>query len=212
MKNTKIAIIEDEPDLLDVTQNLLDSRDYLTYGFNGYEDFMPNFKKASFDIILTDKNLEGKNGLEIVSDVRKIDQKVPIFMITGKACPETTIDAYTIGVDDYISKPIDLDILDAKIKRAISKSKIKPDSKISFNEDTQEVYKKNKSAKLTPHEFSIMKQLFLKEGKLVNREEISTGTSETSLDVHIFSLRKKLAPLKVEIITVKGKGYSLKKQ
>ena len=211
MKNIKVAIIEDEPELLEVTRTLLESRNYLTYGFSSYEEFMPAFKKSTFNIILTDKNLTGKDGLDLASHVRKVDKKVPIFIITGMASTKTTIDAFNIGVDDYIDKPVDLDILDVKIRRAVAKVNIKPESKISFNDDTFEVHKKTKSAKLTPHEFSIMKQLFLKQGKLVNRDEISTGSSETSLDVHIFSLRKKLNPLRIEIITVKGKGYTLKK-
>ena len=75
------------------------------------------FKLGDFDLVLTDWNMSGKNGLEVITEIRKVDAKVPIIMVTTEAEKSRVLQAVQAGVSDYLVKPFTADTLREKLKK-----------------------------------------------------------------------------------------------
>jgi len=208
IKSHSLAIIEDEPELLKSMERVLTKKGYNIHTFKSCKDFFAN-PISKLDLILTDKNLPNMSGIELTQKIRLNNKTTPIFMITGKGSVESSILAYETGVDAFIAKPFDYDILDAKIKRTLTRIEIPKSVKLKFKKNTNELIYKEQTKILTPFEFTILQKLYKKNGSLVKREHLLGEDESRSLDVHISSLRKKLKSMELEIKTVKGKGYRL---
>ncbi|EAQ81442.1 Chemotaxis protein CheY [Blastopirellula marina DSM 3645] len=75
------------------------------------------FKPGDFDLVLTDWNMPGKNGLEVVQEIRKIDKDVKIMMVTTEAEKTRVLEAIQAGVSDYLVKPFTADTLREKLEK-----------------------------------------------------------------------------------------------
>ncbi|MCC9632044.1 response regulator [Blastopirellula sp. JC732] len=75
------------------------------------------FKPGDFDLVLTDWNMPGKNGLEVVQEIRKIDKDVKIMMVTTEAEKSRVLEAIQAGVSDYLVKPFTADTLREKLEK-----------------------------------------------------------------------------------------------
>lgn len=81
------------------------------------EEAIKAFKPGEFDLILTDWNMPGKNGLEVIQEIRKLDQKIPIIMVTTEAEKSRVMEAIQAGVSDYLVKPFTADTLREKLEK-----------------------------------------------------------------------------------------------
>jgi len=75
------------------------------------------FSDGEFDLVLTDWNMPGKNGLEVTQAIRKLDQKVPIIMVTTEAEKSRVLEAIQAGVSDYLVKPFTAETLRSKLEK-----------------------------------------------------------------------------------------------
>ena len=75
------------------------------------------FKPGEFDIVLTDWNMPGKNGLEVIQEIRKMDANVPIIMVTTEAEKARVMEAIQAGVSDYLVKPFTAETLREKLEK-----------------------------------------------------------------------------------------------
>ena len=75
------------------------------------------FKSGNFELVLTDWEMPGRNGLEVVAAIRKTDSNVPIIMVTTSAEKSRVLEAIEVGVTDYLVKPFTADTLREKLKR-----------------------------------------------------------------------------------------------
>ena len=75
------------------------------------------FKPGEFDLVLTDWNMPGKNGLEVVAEIRAMDADVPIIMVTTEAEKGRVMQAIQAGVSDYLVKPFTADTLREKLEK-----------------------------------------------------------------------------------------------
>jgi two-component system chemotaxis response regulator CheY len=81
------------------------------------EEAINQFKPGEFDMVLTDWNMPGKSGLEVVQEIRKQDTKVPIIMVTTEAEKSRVMEAIQAGVSDYLVKPFTADMLREKLEK-----------------------------------------------------------------------------------------------
>jgi len=81
------------------------------------EEAVNLFSPGSFDLVLTDWNMPGKNGLEVVTEIRKVDKDVPIIMVTTEAEKSRVLEAIQAGVSDYLVKPFTADTLREKLEK-----------------------------------------------------------------------------------------------
>ncbi len=81
------------------------------------EEAVLMFQEQEFDMVLTDWNMPKKNGLEVIQEIRKIDAKVPIIMVTTEAERARVLEAIQAGVSDYLVKPFSAETLREKLEK-----------------------------------------------------------------------------------------------
>jgi DNA-binding response OmpR family regulator len=211
MNDIKIALIEDDVDLLEVLRVLLTEKQHIVFCYEKAEDFLKEFKDINPDVIISDRNLPGADGFELVKKVRAENSSIPIFVISGYVDVEAQLEAYNIGVDDFVKKPFNYEILEAKFIRALqrSKEKVRKRPEYTFEEHKQMIKMGDQELTFTPGEFIILKRMMEGDSNLITKKLKEFHSIKTSFDVHMHSLRKKVKKIGWEIKNVRGKGYYL---
>jgi DNA-binding response OmpR family regulator len=167
-----------------------------------------------------DWNLPGEPGIELVKRIRAKDALSPIFMVSGYSKKEDIIEGLKAGADDYITKPFSFEELEVRVKNATTKFGISLSegaSKSDFQllKDAKAFIKGGVTIGLTAREFVIFESLVQHEGQPLSREDLikcfdkEDEMTSRNIDVHIFSLRKKIKEVDMKIETVWGKGYKI---
>jgi two-component system chemotaxis response regulator CheY len=84
------------------------------------EEAIAMFKQSGFDMVLTDWNMPGKTGLDVIKEIRALNATVPIIMITTEAEKRRVLEAIQVGVSDYIIKPFEADSLRQKLQKFVN--------------------------------------------------------------------------------------------
>jgi signal transduction histidine kinase/DNA-binding response OmpR family regulator len=115
----RLLIVDDEENVLQIFADLFSEREYEVKTAMTGEDAVALIQAGQFDLLLTDINLPGVDGLEVVAAARKADPEIVVIVITGYASTATAIDALRHGAYDYITKPFDLWGVDQVVARGI---------------------------------------------------------------------------------------------
>lgn len=218
----KVLIVDDEPDILELLNFNLSKEGYDVIEASNGQDAIALAEKEIPDIIILDIMMPIMDGIETCRKMREIPSlknKIIVFL-TARGEEYSEIAGFDAGADDYITKPIKLRVLVARIKalsnRLASVVSIEDeitigDFKISNSE--RMVYYKGEPIELPKKEFEILNLLSSKEGKIFSREQIynniwgtNSFVSERTLDVHIRKLREKIGDDHIK--TSKGVGYA----
>jgi two-component system phosphate regulon response regulator PhoB len=223
-----ILIVEDDEDIQQlVGYNLIKAGFLVEYGDSG-EQALEKIKHQAPDLILLDLMLPGMDGRELCRVIRsdsKINQ-IPIIMLTAKEEESDIISGLDLGADDYITKPFSPKILISRIKAVLrrkaknsapqttdSSDVIKLDNLV-IDPGRYEVKIHGEAVNLTPTEFGILQLLTKKAGWVFSRQQIIDAVrgydylvTPRTIDVQMFSLRKKLGETGKKIETVRGIGY-----
>lgn len=221
-----IAILDDEPDILELVSVNLEKTNFKTKKFSDTTSFMKYLKSKVPDLILLDLMLPDGDGLEICKNLKNDERfaNVPILMLTAKGDESDKVVGLELGADDYITKPFSPKELVARIKAVLRRSEgTTKNKRIVVNKDvvidleTYEVEVSGETVELTSTEFKILKMLAEKRGRVFSREQILDylwGTEKVvidrTVDVHIRHLRKKLGIAGELIQNIRGVGYKLK--
>lgn len=213
-----ILIIEDNVKLAQNIGRFLETERYtIALSHNG-EEGLDNALNGSFDLIILDLNLPGRDGLDICQQLRAHDNNVPILMLTARTGNEQIIKGLNTGADDYLPKPFDLDVLLARVRALLRRKTLHKAPRfqlgaITIDTNTHQVFKNDQLISLAPREYALLEFLVQQQGVAQDRttileqvwgEEPDLLFSQT-VDVHVAYLRKKLG--KDIITTVPGKGY-----
>ena len=226
--NKKILIVEDDSNFGNILKEYLSLNDYnITLAKNGIEGF-EKFKKEEFDLCILDVMMPYKDGFTLAKEIREVNEIVPIFFLSAKHLKEDVLKGFKLGADDYLTKPFDSEVLLAKIKAILNRSKA-PNSlandafefafnDFSFNSKLRFLtYKNEKPVKLSPKENQLLRLLVIHLNDLLPREvalnkiwrDDNYWTSR-SMDVYIAKLRKYLSvDDKVQILNIHGEGFRL---
>ena len=222
MENYKILVVDDEEDLCEILQfNLQNEGLDVDAAFSAEEALTKDI--AGYDLLLLDVMMGPMSGFKL-ADALKKDKKtanVPIIFLTAKDTENDTLTGFTLGADDYISKPFSIKEVIARTKAVLKRtsSKNKTEQKV-IKYDTLELSLQNKKAfisgkevELTKKEFEILRLLLENQDHVFSREEILTKiwgdvyVLDRTIDVNITRLRKKIEPYGENIITRMGYGY-----
>ncbi|HXH73320.1 MAG TPA: response regulator transcription factor [Bacteriovoracaceae bacterium] len=215
-----ITIIEDEKDILDALKVFLEDYGYVVKGYGSAHQFFSQHDMNEKGLYLIDWNLPGISGIEIVKTIRAQDKLSPIFMMSANNKDEQVILGLKTGADDYIRKPFNADELLARLNNAQTKTdELKDklfDIGIKLIPESAAFMKDGVPVALTDREYLIFETLYQSKKEATTREELlaqfgpDNKMSSRNIDVHVFSLRKKMEKVHCGIDTVWGKGYKIR--
>ncbi|MBU2647992.1 MAG: response regulator [bacterium] len=122
-QKTSILILDDEPIVLKRLKPTLEKNNFEVEVFFESAGALQRTREREFDIIITDLKMEGADGMEFLSDVKKRSPRTEIIVITGFATPDTAKECFEKGVFDFLAKPFRLNSILETIKRAEEKLK-----------------------------------------------------------------------------------------
>lgn len=218
-----ILLVEDQKDLSKLMSSFLIKDGYSVYCAMSGEEAEEFLKDDFCRLIILDIMLPGIDGFTVCKEIRKKND-VPILIVSAIIDKESKISGFQLGADDYIEKPIDIDLLKAKISvlfrrfydsetnRAVIKSK-----DLEINQDTMEVFFRGEKLNLTLKEYDLLLLLVENKGKTLNKEYLfnqiwgaDSFSENQTLTVHIKMLRDKIeddSKKPTRIKTVWGVGY-----
>ena len=223
--NTKanILYVEDDSSLSFVIKDNLEENGYTVVHCTDGESAWQQFMKHTFDLCLLDVMLPKKDGFALATQIRKKNALIPIIMLTAKNMDEDKIHGFKTGVDDYITKPFNMQELLLRMEVFLKRTKIDSNvfpsevtiGSIVFHYEELELQTLEGIIQLTQKEADLLKYFCLHVNQTLKREDILLsvwGKDDyflgRSMDVFITKLRKHLkADPSIEIQTIHGKGF-----
>ena len=220
-----IAVIEDEPDIIELVSLHLKRGGFSAEGFLDAETFLKFINNRLPDLIILDLMLPDADGLEICKYLKKKDEfsSIPLIMLTAKGDETDRILGLELGADDYVTKPFSPKELVARVKAVLRRKGQREERQIINVGDTlavdtekYEVRVEGEKVELTSTEFRILQLLCSRGGRVYTRDQIldylwgdEKAVLDRTVDVHIKNLREKLGNAKEFIKNVRGIGYKL---
>ncbi len=191
-KQTKIMFVDDDIVTGRVMKRNCDNANFTCDVYQSGQDCLNAFKNSNADIVITDLRMPGMNGFELLSELRTIDENVPVLVMTGYSSVENAVEAMKRGATDFIKKPFDFTELKLMLDRTIKGVRLKTENKLLKRRLGQ---KRNRFGMIG--ETPIMRSLFNTIEKVtdVNCNVIVTGESGTGKELvaralHDYSSRK----------------------
>lgn len=220
MDMLKILVVEDDKDLNKTMCSFLSQNGYEAQGCLLANDAYNAMYNNMFDLIISDIMMPQIDGFEFASTVRKINPTVPIIFVTARDDFSSKQKGFSLGIDDFMVKPIDLQELLLRISAIMRRANIAQSRKItvgSFTMDADDRSTSNSGEEinLTAREFNLLYKLLSYPKKTFTRVQLmdefwdaDSNATPRAVDVYITKLRDKLSDCKdFEIVTVHGLGY-----
>ena len=220
-----IFIVEDDPVIAREMDNFLTSWGHNVKCAQDFKNVTAEFADFNPQLVLLDISLPFFNGYCRCREIRKLSD-VPIIFISSAADNMNIVTAVNMGGDDFLAKPFDLSVLNAKVQAILRRTyelsgagNLKEHRGAVLNKQSAAVSYRGKSAELTKNEYRILLTLMEKGGEIVTRESImeqlwqdESFVDENTLTVNVTRLRKKLESIGLAdfITTKKGIGYIIK--
>ena len=220
----RILIVEDEPALVLTLGDRLRSEGYEVESAETGDAGARRAREGSFDLVLLDVGLPGKNGFDVLRDLRQQRVSTPVIMLTARGQVVDRVLGLKLGAYDYLAKPFDMMELVARVEAVLRRRSASSsdagshsfgDVRVDFRR--AEVQRNGAVVELSSLEFKLLRHFIEHRGALVTRRELLEhvwgypGVLQTrTVDVHVASLRQKIErhPAKPEhIITVHRMGY-----
>ena len=222
----RILVIEDEPKLAVAVKSGLENDGYeVDMAGTGEEGFFLIYSH-SFDLIVLDVMLPGRNGFEVLATLRRHGNKTPVLLLTARDAIEDRVQGLDAGADDYLVKPFAFAELLARIRALLRRGK--PDvpttlivSDLTVDFASRSAIRGDRRIDLTTREFELLCYLIQNVGRVVSREMLARDVWKEAdrhtpldnvIDVHIGRLRRKVdEPFPKDLIyTVRGVGFMIR--
>lgn len=218
-----IVLIEDDNDIQKYLKDLLTDNNYSVKTAGTGISGLTLVKRSEPNLVLLDLTLPDMKGESVCTEIRKEYPNLPIIMLTAKDQVSDKLKGFTLGADDYVTKPFIADELLARIrarlKNIIDDNPVLTLGDLSLNTATFEVKRASKNIQLTPQEFKLLEFLIKNKGIVLTRDVIlnriwlySQDIESRVVDVYMGYLRKKIdAEHKKKLLhSVRGFGYTIK--
>ena len=214
-----ILIVEDNKDLANLLCDFLRAENYIVSVTDSGEKALHLYEKYGARLIVLDIMLPGMDGFAVCQKLRE-QSNTPILIVSARTQKEEKLTGLTLGADDYIEKPYDIDIMLAKIKGIFKRRYAMDelvDGNIRVNKISRMVYKNDLPVDMTAKEFDLLVLLMENKGRTLNKEYIfnqiwgsDSFSEQQTLTVHIKWLRQKIeedSKNPKKIVTAWGVGY-----
>lgn len=219
----RLLIIEDDQTISANLKRYLSTKEFTVDCAKNIEEGLYFLEEESFDCIILDWMLPDGEGTSLLKKMRDRGLSTPVILLTARSQIEDKIEGFSLGSDDYLTKPFSMAELEARIGALIRRTTAaKSSPMISCGEVTVDLNKctvsvDSKLVNLSPKEYTLLEYLMLHKEMVVSRDKILRhvwGENEdvlsNTVDVHISNLRKKVFTTSgVEIKTIVNKGYML---
>ncbi len=224
----QILVIEDERKVASALKAGLEAEHYeVEVAHTGEEGFFL-VSARTFDLVVLDLMLPGRDGLEILQTLRRRSIQTPVLILTAKDAVEDRVVGLDLGADDYLVKPFAFPELSARIRALLRRGRTDQVLRLKCDElemdlATRTVRRSDETLNLTAREFELLEYLLRHGGHVVSREMLARDVwKETAratpldnvIDVHIARLRRKVDdPFDRKLVhTVRGVGFVLKRE
>ncbi|MGL5683231.1 MAG: response regulator transcription factor [Marinifilaceae bacterium] len=226
MSKYKLLVVDDEEDLCEILQFNLENEGFDVEVAYSAEEAL-NVLTEEHDLILLDVMMEKMSGFRMAEKVRReMKLLTPIVFLTARDTENDMLTGFSIGGDDYISKPFSIKEVIARVKAVLKRAQLtKPEEEkedkitlgdLTIDQTTKTVTHCEEVVILTKKEFEILRMLAQKPNRVFSRDEIlhrawndDGCVLERTVDVHITRLRKKMGDFGKHIINRSGYGYCL---
>lgn len=218
----KILIVDDEEDLCEILQYNLNNEGYITEVAHSAEEALKR-SLGTFDLVLLDVMMGPMSGFKFADRLKKeMKLDIPVIFLTAKDTENDLLTGFSLGADDYISKPFSVNELIARVKAVLKRSftdKVINKTIIHFNGiDLDTVRKRliinDERIELTKKEYEILRTLLENQGTVFSREDLlrriwgeDVIVTERTVDVNITRLRTKLGQYGSSLKNKTGYGY-----
>lgn len=219
----KLLLIEDEYELANSIQNYLKGNDFVCEWVSNASSAIDKISLYNYDCILLDLMLPDGNGFDILKELKAQNKTEGVIIISAKENIETRIEGFTLGADDYLTKPFHLSELLVRILALIRRKNFKGNNHVLFNEIEIDILSKtvkvnNNKMDVTKKEYELLLYFIGNQNKVLSKSAIAEYLSGDMADMldnhnfvyaHIKNLKKKLRDSggKDYIKTVYGLGY-----
>jgi DNA-binding response OmpR family regulator len=219
-------VVEDEQKVADALREGLEDERYDVVVERSGEGAFFRVNTETFDVVLLDLTLPGRDGLEILRALRQRRMETPVLVLTARDSLEDRVTGLDAGADDYLVKPFAFAELLARIRALVRRGRVADAPRLAVGDlemdlVTRKVLRGGKPVDLTVREFELLEFLMRYQGQVVSRETLArdvwketarTTPLDNVIDVHIARLRRKVdLDQSVKLIhTVRGVGFMLR--
>ena len=218
---SRILIVEDADRISSFISKGLEAAGYVTTVATSGEQALALARNSDFDLLILDIGLPGKDGYEVMRELRGTGNEVPIIVLTARDSVQDTVSSFDFGADDYMSKPFSFDELLVRVKRRIQRPAeiSKSENLLTYKEIqldllTRKLTVSGVEHEVTSREFTLLQMFLSNPGQVLSREQILSRVwglahdpGSNVVDVYIRYLRQKLGAEMIQ--TVRGMGYKL---
>ena len=222
----RVLVVEDELKVANALREGLEGEQYDVVVERTGESAFFAITTETFDLILLDLTLPGRDGLQILKTMREKNVRTPVLVLTARDTLEDRVVGLDAGADDYLVKPFAFAELLARIRALVRRGRDTESPRLSIGDLTMDligrkVVRGGQSVELTVREFELLEFLLRYQGQVVSRETLArdvwqetarTTPLDNVIDVHIARLRRKVdheRPVKL-IHTVRGVGFMIR--
>jgi two-component system copper resistance phosphate regulon response regulator CusR len=222
----RILVVEDEQKVADALREGLEDERYDVVVERTGEGAFFRVNTETFDVVLLDLTLPGRDGLEILRAIRQRRMETPVLVLTARDSLEDRVTGLDAGADDYLVKPFAFAELLARVRALVRRGRVADAPRLTVGDlemdlVTRKVVRGGRPVDLTVREFELLEFLMRYHGQVVSRETLArdvwketarTTPLDNVIDVHIARLRRKVdIDQSVKLIhTVRGVGFMLR--
>ncbi|RAI97676.1 DNA-binding response OmpR family regulator [Chitinophaga skermanii] len=228
MEQVKVLLVEDENVLAGVVKETLAMKGFdVTIATNGVEG-LQLFQLLQPSICIVDIMMPKKDGITLVTEIRAINDQIPLIFLTAKSEVQDVIKGFQVGADDYMKKPFSIEELIMRMQALLKRVQAKPTAKKSdtqylligdyqFDYPRQTLHHPNGVQRLSQREADILKMLADNLHQITARKDMlmeiwgdDSFFNARNMDVYMTRMRKFLQyDERIQIVNVRGKGYKL---
>lgn len=217
-----IILVEDDVQLGEAIRRALERLAYSVSWFREGNEALRALHDHDADLVLLDLGLPGKDGMDVLTEARRLRVKTPVIVMSARDALDSRIRVLDAGADDYLIKPFHLDELAARIRSLARRVRGEAVNRLeagalSLDLGTFDVTWHGERVDLTRREFALLQALMERAGRIVRRESLENSLygpdnvmSTSALEVLVHSLRRKLSHGAIQ--TVRGFGYMVPRE
>jgi two-component system response regulator TctD len=220
----KLLLVEDNGSLSSWLAKLLRGENYAVDVLESAESALGGIDFSQYELALIDLGLPGMSGLDLIREIRRREHGLSILILTARNDLKSRVEGLNLGADDYLTKPFEIEELEARIRALLRRSRAPARSEIAFGplvlDQTSRTFRvADAELLLTPREVAVLEVLVRREGRAIGKERLLESTygfdeevNLSAIEVIVHRLRKKLEGTGVTVATLRGLGYLLRLQ